>query len=148
MPDDHFTVDGTLIEAWASLKSSRLRRDSGPDDGASSNPSVDFRGEKRSNDTHESRAGPEARLMRKGKGKEAKLSYSFNTLMENRTGLCVDVALYPATGTAERESVIEMPDRQARRGIEPKTLGADKGYHASAVTFGVRERGITVAQPG
>lgn len=144
LSDEHFTVDGTLIEAWASLKSFRPKDEKEPPttDDDPGNPTVDFRGEKRSNKTHESRTDPDARLMRKGLGKEAKLSYSFNALMENRNGLCVDAALYPATGTAERKSAFEMLDRQEARGVKAKTLGADKGYHAGEFTSGLLARGI------
>ena len=106
---DHFTVDGTLIEAWASLKSFRPKdrkgKDRGPTDGDRGNPTVDFRGERRSNDTHESTTDPEARLMRKGMGKEAKLCFSGHVLMENRNGMCVDLSIAHATGTAEKRSL-------------------------------------------
>ncbi len=102
MRDDHFTVDGTLIAAWASLKSFRRKDDDdqGPPDDPS-NPTVDFHGEKRSNDTHESKTDPEARLARKGNGKEAKLCYSGHALMENMNGLVVDIQIDEANGTAE-----------------------------------------------
>src|SRR3954471_20371706 len=107
LSDEHFTVDGTLIEAAASLKSFRPR-DGGPptappDDPG--NPSVDFHGERRSNATHQSTTDPEARLMRKGKGKEAKLVFMGHALMENQNGLLVDFRLTSATGTAERDVV-------------------------------------------
>ena len=128
---EHFTVDGTLIEAWASLKSFRKKGEKPedrppPDDRG--NPSVNFHGEKRSNETHESTTDPEAMLARKGKGKESKLSYSGHVLMENRNGLCVDVRVAPATGYAERDEALEMLRRLRRRGYDPKTLGGDKGY--------------------
>lgn len=103
MSDDHFTVDGTLIEAWASLKSFRPKgedRSGGPGQGDPGNRWVDFHGEKRSNDTHESTTDPDSRLMRKGPGKEAKLSYGAHALMENRNGLLVDLEVSPATGVA------------------------------------------------
>ena len=127
---EHFTVDGTLIEAWASLKSFRKKGEKPedrppPDD---RNPSVDFHGQKRSNDTHESTTDPEARLARKGTGKESKLSYSGHVLMENRNGLCVDLRVAPATGHAERDEALEMLRRLRRRGYDPKTLAGDKGY--------------------
>jgi len=127
LSEDHFTVDGTLLEAWASLKSFH------PKDGGNatpvsneSNPSVDFHGEKRSNDTHQSMTDPEARLARKGRGKEARLCFSGHVLMENRNGLVVDVALTQATGTAERDTALGMLDGvcKSRR----VTVGADKGY--------------------
>jgi transposase len=131
MSAEHFTVDGTLIEAWASLKSFRKKGEKPedrppPDD--RSNPTVNFHGEKRSNATHESTTDPEARLARKGNGKESKLSYSGHVLMENRNGLCVDLRVAPATGYAERDEALEMLRRLRRRGYEPKTLGGDKGY--------------------
>jgi transposase len=128
---EHFTVDGTLIEAWASLKSFRKKGEKPedrppPDDRG--NPTVDFQGEKRSNATHESTTDPEAKLARKGKGKESKLSYSGHVLMENRNGLCVDVRVAEATGYAERDEALEMLRRLRRRGYDPKTLAGDKGY--------------------
>lgn len=101
--DEHFTVDGSLLEAWASAKSFQPKNKKGsppPDDPG--NPTVDYRGEKRSNETHESKSDPEAHLARKGVGKEAKLSYSGNLLVENRNGLIVDSRVWEATGTAER----------------------------------------------
>ena len=128
--DEHFTVDGTLIEAWASLKSFRKKDDkpsdrSPPDDPG--NPTVDFHKEKRSNATHESTTDPEAKLARKGKGKEAKLSYSQHALMENRNGLLVDLRIAEANGTAERDIALEMiGDRLP--GTKRITLGGDKGY--------------------
>jgi len=98
LSDEHFSVDGTLIEAWASQKSfqKKDREPEGPSDGG--NASIDFHGEKRTNDTHESTTDPDARLYRKGKGKEAKLSYAGHVLMENRNGLAVDGQLTKATG--------------------------------------------------
>lgn len=132
LSDEHFTVDGTLIEAYASMKSfvAKGKEQVNNDDDDPSNPSVDFHDEKRSNATHASTTDPDARLMRKGKGKEAKLSYSCNALIENRHGLCVDVELLKADGNAEREAAIAMLDRQIEQDMEQKTLGADKGYHA------------------
>jgi transposase len=128
---EHFTVDGTLIEAWASMKSFRKKgekpQDRPPPDDPG-NPTVDFHGEKRSNDTHESTTDPEAKLARKGAGKESKLSYSGHVLMENRNGLCVDFRLAPATGHAERDEALEMLRRLRRRGFNPRTLAGDKGY--------------------
>lgn len=140
---EHFTVDGTLIEAWASLKSFKPKAPPGappPDDPG--NPTVDFHGERRTNATHQSTTDPEARLLRKGLGKEAKLCFSGHVLMENRHGLCVDLQVTPATGTAERDSALAMLRRQARRGIRPQTLGADKGYHCRAFVRHLRRRRI------
>ena len=128
MSDDHFTVDGTLIEAWASLKSFKPKdgsNDNPPDDPG--NPTVNFHGERRSNATHESTTDPEARLARKGAGKEAKLCYSGNALMENRNGLRVNFQIVEANGTAERRPAIEMLD-QSLPGTSRITLGADKAY--------------------
>jgi len=128
MSDDHFTVDGTLIEAWASLKSFKPKdgsNDNPPDDPG--NPTVNFHGERRSNATHESTTDPEARLARKGAGKEAKRCYSGNALMENRNGLLVDFQIVEANGTAERRTAIEMLD-QSLPGTSRITLGADKAY--------------------
>src|SRR5262249_15772352 len=111
MSDDHFTVDGTLIEAWASLKSFRPKgedRSGDKDQGDPGNRWVDFHGEQRRNDTHESKTDPESLLARKGPGKEAKLCYGAHALMENRNGLLVDLKISQATGTAEREAAEEM----------------------------------------
>ena len=105
--DEHFTVDGTLIEAWASLKRGQPKEPTAPASAPHenpSNPSVDFHGEKRSNATHQSTTDPETRLARTGKGKEATMSFSGYVLMENRHGLCVDLRVEPATGTAERKA--------------------------------------------
>jgi transposase len=130
LSDEHFSVDGTLIEAWASLKSFRRKDEEPPKDGDAGNDPgnrwVDFHGEKRSNDTHESKTDPEAKLMRKGFGKEAKLSYSAHALMENRHGLLVDFRVAEANGRAEREVALEMLDQLDAPG--PVTVGADKGY--------------------
>ena len=127
MSDEHFTVDGTLLEACASLKSFQNR------DGEPSTPpedpgnlTVDFHGETRRNDTHVSRTDPDALLARKGAGKEAKLSYSGHVLMENRNGLIADVEVLHATGTAERDAALLM--LEALPGDHPVTVGADKGY--------------------
>jgi len=129
MSSEHFTVDGTLIEACASLKTFKKkdsnRDDTPPDDPG--NPTVNFHGEKRSNATHESTTDSEAKLARKGNGKEAKLSYSAHALMENRNGLLVDLRVAEANGTAECETALAMIDEnKTRRGAI--TLGADKGY--------------------
>jgi len=127
MSDEHFTVDGTLLEAWASLKSFQRKdkpNSSPPDDPG--NPTVDFHGEKRSNQTHESKSDPEAQLARKGQGKEAKLSYSGNLLVENRNGLIVSSRVWEATGIAERYAALEM--LQEIPGIGRVTVGGDKGF--------------------
>jgi len=124
--DEHFTVDGTLIEAWASLKSFQRKdhKDRPPDDPG--NPSVDFHGEKRSNQTHASTTDADALLARKGSGKEAKLSYNGNLLTENRNGLIVNTEVFQANGTAERDAGLVMLEQLP--GDQRVTVGADKGY--------------------
>lgn len=124
--DEHFTVDGTLIEAWASLKSFHRKdeKNTPPDDPG--NPTVDFHGEKRSNDTHESTTDPDALLARKGRGKEAKLSYNGNLLIENRNGLIVTTEVLQANGTAERDAALVMLEHIP--GEHRVTVGADKAY--------------------
>jgi transposase len=142
MSEEHFTVDGTLIEAWASLKSfkQKERDDDDPPDNPG-NPMVDFRGEKRSNATHESTTDPDARLMRKGLGKEAKLSFSAHALMENRNGLLVDLVVDEANGTAERKVALEMLDA-AVPGTRRVTLAADKGYDTRDFVDQCRQRNV------
>ena len=125
--DEHFTVDGTLIEAWASLKSfQRKDQKPGPPPDDPGNPTVNFHGERRSNDTHESTTDADARLARKGNGKEAKLSYNGNLLTENRNGLIVNTEVFQANGTAERDAALIMLEQLP--GTRPATVGADKGY--------------------
>lgn len=142
--DEHFSADGTLIEAWASLKSFRPKdekpedRDPPDDPG---NPTVDFHGEKRSNATHESTTDPEAKLARKSNGQTAKLSYSLNGLIENKNGLLVAMSLEQATGTAERDAAIAM--LFALGGKKRITLGADKGYDTKAFVAECRELIVT-----
>lgn len=138
---DHFSVDGTLIEAWASTKSFR-RKDGGDNDpeGPGRNAERGFHKEKRSNETHQSTTDPEARLFRKGGG-AAKLCYMGHALMENRHGLVVDGGVTQATGTAEREATLEMLDRRARRGRI--TLGADKAYDVHGFIGDLRRRQVT-----
>jgi transposase len=145
LSDEHFTVDGTLIEAAASLKSFK-RRDGEPpaaNDDDPGNPSVDFHGEKRSNATHQSTTDSEARLMRKGKGKEAKLVFMAHALMENRNGLLADFLVSEATGTAERDAAPELVDQAKERGFRPNTLGGDKNYDTRECVADLRERGVT-----
>ncbi len=142
LSEDHFTVDGTLLEAWASLKSFRPREgDDPPSTGGGRNPEVDFRGEKRSNDTHASTTDPEAMLARKGPGKEAKLCFAGQVLMENRNGLVVDVTLTQASGTAEREAALEMLERLP--GVHRVTVGADKHYDTADFVGECREMHVT-----
>ena len=130
--DEHFTVDGTLLDAWASLKSFRPKDEqpgAPPDDPG--NPTVDFHGEKRSNETHESKTDPDALLARKAKGKEAKLSYSGNLLVENRNGLIVDAELLEANGRAERDAALVMLEQMPGDG--QITVGGDKGFDTAGV---------------
>ena len=148
LSDEHFTVDGTLLESWASLKSFRPKdAQDGDDRGAppatgGRNPEVDFHGQKRSNATHASTTDRDARLARKGKGKEARLCLAGHVLMENRHGLAVDVLLTHATGTAEREAALVMLDR--RPAPAPRaTLGADKGYDTREFVAQCRDRRVT-----
>jgi transposase len=124
--DEHFTVDGTLIEAWASLKSFQRKDQKNPPPDDPGNPTIDFHGETRSNQTHESTTDPDALLARKGSGKEAKLSYTGNLLVENRNGLIVTTELFQANGTAERDAALVMLEQIP--GNHRVTLGADKGY--------------------
>ncbi len=133
---EHFSVDGTLIESFASAKSFQPKEQK-PHDSTDangfkpSNPDVDFHGQKRTNETHQSRTDPEAKLYRKGRGKEAKLSHMGHTLTENRHGLIVNVTATEANGTAERQATLDMLDEwKATHQRQPKTLGADKGYDA------------------
>jgi transposase len=139
MSDEHFTVDGTLIEAWASQKSF-VPKD-GPPSGDGSNPTVNFHKTKRSNETHESTTDSDARLFRKSSTHESKLAYMGHALMENRNGLVADARLTIATGFAEREAAIEMADAIA--GVKQVTLGADKGYDTRDFVAQLRERNVT-----
>src|SRR5256714_6269080 len=142
LSNEHFTVDGTLIEAWASLKSFKRK---GPKPGAEAddpgNPTVNFHGEHRSNDTHQSTTDPEALLARKGKGKEAKLSYTGHVLMENRHGLAVNCCVTQATGRAEPEAALAMVEEIP--GWHRVTLGADKGYDRTELVPEMREHRVT-----
>ncbi|MBB4096368.1 transposase [Ochrobactrum pecoris] len=135
---DHFSVDGTLIEAWASMKSVRPKDGSGtpPADGGGRNQEADFHGDRRSNETHASTTDPDARLYKKGKGKEAKLCFMGHGLMENRHGLLVDACLTEASGHAERVAALHMIVPRVDR-PQAVTLGADKAYgkHCEHPTF-------------
>jgi hypothetical protein len=128
LSDEHFSVDGTLIEAWAGQKSFQRkdRGDTRAKDDDPGNPSVNFHGEERRNDTHESTTDPDARLARKSGGHEAKLAYCGNILIENRNGLVVDTEVLQCNGTAERDAAIVMVERV--EGTDRVTLAADKGY--------------------
>jgi IS5 family transposase len=143
LSDEHFTVDGTLVEAWASLKSFKLKGQppsEPPDDPG--NPTVNFHGARRSNATHQSSTDPEAKLAKKGAGKEAKLCYSANALMENRNGLLIGFAVEPADGYAERRCARAMLEAElpGRRRI---TLGADKGYDSREFVAACRTLKVT-----
>jgi transposase len=142
LSSDHFSVDGTLIEAWASIKSFR-RKDGSDNDsqGPGRNAERSFHKEKRSNETHQSTTDPEARLYKKGDGQPAKLCYLGHALMENRHGLAVDGSLTLATGTAEREAALQMLDR--RPGRRRITLGADKAYDVRQFIEDLRARRVT-----
>lgn len=140
--DEHFTVDGTLIEAWASLKSfQRKNQKNGPPPEDPGNPSVDFHGEKRSNDTHESTTDADALLARKGNGKEAKLSYNGNLLTENRNGLIVNTEVFQANGTAERDAALVMVEQIP--GLARVTVGGDKGYDTKDFVAECRHMNVT-----
>jgi transposase len=154
--DEHFTVDGTLLEAWASLKSFQPRdkedkQDAPPPDDPG-NPSVDFHGEKRSNETHASTTDPDALLARKGKGKEAKLSYNGNLLVENRNGLIVNAELLQAHGLAERAAALKMLEQV--EGDGRITVGGDKGFDTAEFVAECRHMNVTphvarnTARPG
>jgi transposase len=138
---EHFSVDGTLIEAWASMKSFRPKDGSGEPPAAGRNGERDFHGEKRRNETHASTTDADARLYRKGPGQAAKLAYMGHALMENRNGLVVDTRLSLATGTAEREAAVDMA--AARPGNRRITLAADKAYDAAAFVAALRQCKLT-----
>lgn len=147
---EHFSVDGTLIEAWASMKSFRPKDEEPPrddDDGDGQNPSnrwVNWHGEKRSNQTHESKTDPEARLARKGAGQSSLLAHSLHVLMENRNGLIMGLDLREAGGETERDAALALLEQATRnRRLDPKTLGADKGYDDGAFLLAV-ERDLRI----
>jgi transposase len=133
---EHFTVDGTLLEAWAGLKSFKRKGQPGspPDDPG--NPTVNFHGERRSNQTHQSTTDPDSRLYKKAKGHEAKLAYLGEVLMENRHGLVVDACVVPATGTGERDAATSLIAGLPRRRV---TIGGDKGYDTRAFVETLRQ---------
>jgi transposase len=146
--DDHFSVDGTMIESLASLKSFRPKDEEDQEPGDSNsfksrNPDVDFHGQKRSNETHASTTDPEAKLYRKGPGKPSQLAYLGHLLNENRNGLILEVCITEAHGTAERDAAIEMLDRhQSKYQRAPNTVGADAGYDSGPFLLDLEERGI------
>jgi len=141
---DHFSVDGTLVEAWASIKSFKPKTDRGsePPSGGGRNAEVDFRGEKRSNQTHASTSDPDARLYRKGSGMEAKLCFIGHALMENRHGLFVDTRLTAASGHAERLAGLDMIEPRADR-PHAITLGGDKNFDTRDFVMELREMNVT-----
>jgi transposase len=141
LSDEHFTVDGTLIEAWASHKSFQPKNGGSPPNAPGKNPDADFKGRKRSNDTHSSKSDPDARLFKKSSGSEAKLGYLGHVLTENRNGLVVDCELTLATGTAEREAALAMIER--RSSGSRITLGADKGYDTADFIARLRALNVT-----
>ncbi len=141
LSDEHFTVDGTLIESWASFKSLKRKDGTPPRSGGDGTGMVDFRGEKRSNATHESSTDPDAKLMRKGNGQPAKLCFGAHALMENRNGLLIDVAITDAT-LAEPKAAALLADRRRQVRRNMNTLGADKGYHTKQFVTLLRGRNI------
>jgi transposase len=156
LSDEHFTVDGTLIEAWAGQKSFKPRAGTPlpPTDSDAGNPHVDFRGQKRTNDTHASTTDPDAQLYKKAKGQEAKLAFLGHALMENRHGLVVETRLTAATGTAEREASVEMMKAQRKQKRGRLTLGGDKNYDTREQVAALRQLNVTphvaqnAARPG
>jgi transposase len=145
LSSDHFTVDGTLIESLASLKSFQPKdedKKSPPSDEDPSNPTVNFHGEKRSNKTHRSVTDPQARLYRKSRGTTAKLCYIGNAVMENRNGLCVGFRVDQANGKSERRGAMKLIGKLIRGGIAPKSVGADKAYHTKDFVGFCRENSI------
>lgn len=138
--DEHFTVDGTLIEAWASMKSFKPK-DQGPEEPGpgTKNPTVDFRNEKRGNDTHRSTTDPEAKLLRKAQGQQAKLCHALHLVSENRHGFVTNLRYTMAVGTTESEQAVAMVKELKRRGCRLKTVGADKGYHNRVFIGGLRK---------
>jgi hypothetical protein len=136
MSREHFSVDGTLLEAWASMKSFRPK----DEDSSDNNGWGDFRGQKRSNDTHESKTDAESKLMRKGNGREAKLCFMGHALIENRNGLLVDLRVSEASGRAERETALEM---LAEHADGHATVGADRGYDTKDFVARAREQNVT-----
>ena len=144
--EEHFTVDSTLIEAWASMKSFKPQdqdpKAPGAGSNTGSNPDVNFHGEKRSNDTHRSITDPQSRLLKKGKGKEAKLCYAFHTVTENRRGLIVENRFTKAVGTTESKQAVFAIKRLKRRHFSPRTVGADKGFHNKDFVQGMRQADV------
>lgn len=141
MSSEHFSVDGTLIQAWASMKSFRPKKE-GDDDRGDGNGWADFKGQSRNNETHSSTTDPDAKLLRKGLGQEAKLVFGEHVLMENRNGLIVDLAVRPAVGVTEPEAALDLLMRAIPVGGNI-TVGADKGYDTKGFIDGCRDLGVT-----
>jgi len=146
LSDEHFSVDGTMIEAWAGQKSFQRKSNNDdvlkpPTNDGTRNPTVNWRKEKRANDTHESLTDPESRLFKKSKGSEAKLAFLGHVLTENRNGLVVDVRVTAATGTAERDAAVDM--LKGKPASRPVTVGADKGYDAAEFVQRLRQQQAT-----
>ena len=142
LSDEHFSVDGTLIEAWASLKSFRPKDGSDEPPGPGRNAEGNFHGQKRSNETHASTTDPQAKLYKKGDGQASRMAYMGHLLMENRHGLIVDAELTQATGKAEREAALTLIDRMSQTG-KHITLGADKAYDVMDFVQDLRDRYVT-----
>jgi IS5 family transposase len=142
LSSEHFSVDGTLLEAWASLKSFRPKDGSGGPSGPGRNGERDFHGERRRNDTHGSTTDPEARLFRKGPGKEARLCFIGHALMENRNGLIVGATTTTASGHAERRAALALIEPHAAT-PQPVTLGADKGYDSADFVMALRAKTVS-----
>jgi transposase len=140
LSDEHFTVDGTLLEAWAGQKSFRRKDQPPPPPDDPSNPTVNFHGDRRSNTTHQSTTDPDSRLLKKARGHEAKLAYLGEVLMENRHGLVVDACVVPATGTGERDAAIGLVAGLTRPRV---TVGGDKGYDTRGFVATLRTLGAT-----
>lgn len=138
--DDHFSVDATLIEAWGSLKSFKPKGTKGGPGGG--NNWTDFKGQSRRNDTHESTSDPEAKLVRKGDGKEARMAYAGHATMENRHGLCVLFEVKPAVDNPESQVAVAQIRELQERGFDPRKVGADRGYHSRPFVEGLRQLGV------
>lgn len=143
LSDEHFTVDGTLLDAWASLKSLRPngKDDDRPPEASGKNPDVDYRGQRRRNETHRSTTDPDARLARKGDGQPARLSFAGHVLMEHRSGLAVDVQVTRAVGAPEWAVALEMLDRLPGR--KRRSIAGDRAYDTKGFVAGCRARGVT-----
>lgn len=138
--NEHFSVDGTLIEAWASMKSFRRKDDDGGP--GAGNGWADFKGERRSNDTHQSRTDPEAKLLKKAAGQQARLCFGLHSAMENRHGLCVALKVHTAVGVTETQMALTQADELIERDFEPRSFGADRAYHNAGFVSGCRQRQI------